>query len=87
MADEIRNWANSVLIEIKQPTLTDEEAQMIPLDANESMILEALAKIMNQRGATGNGFKKLKAFATLNGLEIGVSQNKRSDIMIGAVLE
>ena len=87
MADEIRNWANSVLIEIKQPTLTDEDAQMIPLDANESMILEALAKIMNQRGATGNGFKKLKAFATLNGLEIGVSQNKRSDIMIGAVLE
>lgn len=87
MADEIRNWANSVLMEIKQPTLTDEEAQMIPLDANESMILEALAKIMNQRGATGNGFKKLKAFATLNGLEIGVSQNKRSDIMIGAVLE
>lgn len=87
MADEIRDWANLVLMEIDQPTLTDDEATLLPEINQENLILEALAKIMNQRGATGNGFKKLKAFATLNGIEIGTKQNKRSDILIGAVLE
>lgn len=87
MADEIRDWANSVLMEIEQPTLTDDEATLLPEINQENLILEALAKVMNQRGATGNGFKKLRAFATLNGIEIGTKQNKRSDILIGAVLE
>lgn len=87
MADEIRDWANLVLMEIDQPTLTDDEATLLPEINQENLILEALANVMNQRGATGNGFKKLRAFATLNGIEIGTKQNKRSDILIGAVLE
>lgn len=87
MADEIRDWANFVLMEIDQPTLTDDEATLLPEVMQENLILEALANVMNQRGATGNGFKKLRAFATLNGIEIGTKQNKRSDILIGAVLE
>lgn len=87
MADEIRDWANLVLMEIDQSTLTDDEATLLPEINQENLILEALANVMNQRGATGNGFKKLRAFATLNGIEIGTKQNKRSDILIGAVLE
>lgn len=87
MADEIRDWANLVLMEIDQPTLTDDEATLLPEINQENLILEALAKVMNQRGATGNGFKKLRAFATLNGIEIGTKQNKRSDILIGMVIE
>ena len=87
MADEIRDWANLVLMEIDQPTLTDDEATLLPEINQKNLILEALANVMNQRGATGNGFKKLRAFATLNGIEIGTKQNKRSDIVIGAVLE
>lgn len=87
MADEIRDWANLVLMEIDQPTLTDDEATLLPEINQENLILEALANVVNQRGATGNGFKKLRAFATLNGIEIGTKQNKRSDILIGAVLE
>ena len=87
MADEIKDWANLVLMEIDQPTLTDDEATLLPEINQENLILEALANVMNQRGATGNGFKKLRAFATLNGIEIGTKQNKRSDILIGAVLE
>lgn len=87
MEQEIRDWANLVLMQIDQPTLTDEEATLLPEINEESLILNALAKVMNQRGATGNGFKKLKAFATLNDIEIGEKQNKRSDILIGAVLE
>lgn len=87
MADEIKNWANMVLTQIQQPTLTADEETLLPEINEEPLILEALAKVMNQRGATGNGFKKLRAFATLNGYEIGTKQNKRSDILIGAVLE
>ncbi len=87
MADEIREYANLVLRKISQATLTDEEATLLPEINEESLILEALAKVMNQRGATGNGFKKLRAFATLNGIEIGTKQNKRSDILIGMVIE
>lgn len=87
MADEIRNYANQVLQSISQATLTDEEAILLPEVNQANLILEALAKVMNQRGATGNGFKKLKAFATLKGIEIGTKQNKRSDILIGMVIE
>jgi hypothetical protein len=87
MADEIRNYANHVLQSISQATLTDEEAILLPEVNQANLILEALAKVMNQRGATGNGFKKLRAFATLYGIEIGTKQNKRSDILIGMVIE
>lgn len=87
MADEIRNYANQVLQSISQATLTDEEAILLPEVNQANLILEALAKVMNQRGATGNGFKKLRAFATLDGIEIGTKQNKRSDILIGMVIE
>ena len=87
MADEIRDYANHVLQSISQATLTDEEAILLPEVNQANLILEALAKVMNQRGATGNGFKKLRAFAPLNGIEIGTKQNKRSDILIGMVIE
>lgn len=87
MAEEIRQYANYVLQSISQATLTDEEALLLPDVYQANLILEALAKVMNQRGATGNGFNKLKAFATLNGVEIGTKQNKRSDILIGMVVE
>lgn len=87
MADEIRDKANFILQRITQATLTDEEATLLPEINEENLILEALAKVMNQRGATGNGFKKLRAFATLQGIEIGTKQNKRSDILIGMVIE
>ena len=87
MADEIRNYANSVLRKISQATLTDDEANLLPEVNEASLILEALAKVLNQRGAIGNGFKKLRAFATLEGIEIGTKQNKRSDVLIGMVIE
>lgn len=87
MAEEIRSYADMVLMNINQATLTDEEATMLPAVYNESLILEALAKVINARGATGNAFKKLRAFATLHGVEIGTKQDKKSDILIGMVLE
>lgn len=87
MADEIREYANLVLRKINQATLTDDEATLLPKVNEASLILEALAKVLNQRGATGNGFKKLRAFATLEGIEIGTKQNKRSDVLIGMVIE
>ena len=87
MANRIRDFANSCLMEIEQATLTDEEATMLPAVYDEELILDALAKVMNSRGATGNGFKKLRALATLKGYELGVKQNKRSDILVGMVVE
>lgn len=87
MANEIRNFANSCLMQIEQATLTDAEALMLPAIYDEQMILNALANVMNSRGATGNGFKKLRALATLKGYELGTKQNKRSDILVGMVVE
>lgn len=87
MAEEIRIYANSVLMRIDQATLTDEEATLLPQVNEKNLIFEALAKVLNQRGATGNGFKKLRAVATLDGYTIGTKQNKRSDILIGMVIE
>ena len=87
MANRIRDFANSCLMQIEQATLTDAEALLLPAVYDEELILDALAKVMNSRGATGNGFKKLRALATLKGYELGVKQNKRSDILVGLVVE
>lgn len=87
MADNIREYANGVLMQIQQSTLTNEEASILPETYQENLILEALAKVLNMRGATGNGFQRLKAFATLHGIEIGTKQNKKSDILVGLVVE
>lgn len=87
MADEIKNFANACLTEIDQATLTDEETTFLPSIYDEELILDALAKVMNERGATGNGFKKLRALATLKGYELGTKQRKRSDILVGMVIE
>lgn len=86
MAD-VRTYANYVLQNINQANLTDAEASLLPDTEEEGLILEALAKVLNTRGATGNGFKKLQAFATLHNITIGTKQNKRSDILLGMVLE
>jgi len=87
MGEEIKNYANSLLIKIDQATLTEEEALLLPEVNEKALIFEALAKVLNERGATGNGFKKLKALALLENTEIGIKQVKRSDILIGMVLE
>lgn len=87
MGEEIKNYANGILLKIDQATLTEEEALLLPEVNEKALIFEALAKVLNTRGATGNGFKKLKAIALLENTEIGIKQAKRSDILIGMVLE
>lgn len=87
MSEEIRLYANYVLQSIEQATLTDAEASFLPNEYSESLILNSLASVINSRGATGNAFKKLRAFATLEGVDISKKQEKRSDILVGAVLE
>lgn len=87
MGEEIRLYANGLLMKIDQATMTDEEALNLPEVNDKDLIFEALAKVLNSRGATGNGFKKLKALALLENAEIGTKQNKRSDILVGMVLE
>ena len=87
MGEEIKEYADGLLMKINQATLTEEEALLLPEVNDKNLIFEALAKVLNTRGATGNGFKKLKALALLENAEIGIKQNKRSDILIGMVLE
>ena len=87
MGEEIKNYANGILLKIDQATLTEEEALLLPEVNEKALIFEALAKVLNTRGATGNGFKKLKAIALLENTEIGIKQAKRSDILIGMVVE
>lgn len=84
---EIRDYSNNMLVKIQQSTLTDEEALLLPALFDKNLIFSALGKVLNSRGATGNGFKKLKALATLEGAEVTGTQNKRSDILIGMVVE
>lgn len=87
MGEEIRNYANEQLVKINQSTLTNEEAELLPVQFDKDLIFSALAKVLNSRGATGNGFYKLKALATLEGVNLTEKQNKRSDVLIGLVVE
>lgn len=87
MGGEVRNYANAQLVKINQSTLTNEEAELLPVEFDKNLIFSALAKVINLRGATGNNFRKLKALATLEGVEIAEKQNKRSDVLIGLAIE
>lgn len=87
MGEEIRAYANEQLNKISQATLTDEEALFLPEVYDKALIFEALARVLNSRGATGNGFKKLQALATIENTTVGIKQNKRSDILVGMVVE
>lgn len=82
----IRDYANGVLIQINQPTLTDEEAVLLPSEYSESEIFKSLGKVMSLRGLTGTSYKKLRAVALLNGVEPS-KEKKPSNILIGRVLE
>ena len=83
---EVRSFADFILTEIKQATLTDEEVSLLPVEYDEKAIFTSLAQIINNRGAIGNGFAKLKAIATLRGVDFSARQYKKSDILVGMVL-
>jgi hypothetical protein len=87
MAEEIRQYGNEILKKINQPTLTDDEATALPEVMDKRLIYSAIATVLNSRGATGNALNKLKATATLENIDLSAKQNKRSDILIGMVVE
>lgn len=87
MKEEERIEANQVLMDIEQPTLTDEEALLLSGSLELKNIFSDISTILQKRGSEGGALEKLKALALLNGIYLNVKKQYKSNILIGAVLE
>lgn len=87
MKEEERIEANQVLMDIEQPTLTDEEALFLSGSLELKNIFSDISTILQKRGSEGGALEKLKALALLNGIYLNVEKQYKSNILIGAVLE
>ncbi len=87
MKEEERIEANQVLMDIEQPTLTDEEALLLSGSLELKNIFSDISTILQKRGSEGGALEKLKALALLNGIYLNVEKQYKSNILIGAVLE
>lgn len=87
MKEEERIEANQVLMDIEQPTLTDEEALLLSGSLELKNIFSDISTILQKRGSEGGALEKLKALALLNGIYLNVQKQYKSNILIGAVLE
>lgn len=87
MKEEERIEANQVLMDIEQPTLTDEEALLLSGSLELKNIFSDISTIIQKRGSEGGALEKLKALALLNGIYLNVEKQYKSNILIGAVLE
>lgn len=87
MKEEERIEANQVLMDIEQPTLTDEEALLLSGSLELKNIFSDISTVLQKRGSEGGALEKLKALALLNGIYLNVEKQYKSNILIGAVLE
>lgn len=87
MKEEERIEANQILMDIEQPTLTDEEALLLSGSLELKNIFSDISTILQKRGSEGGALEKLKALALLNGIYLNVEKQYKSNILIGAVLE
>ena len=83
-----RDTANNILMSIGQSTITDSEAIFLPSDdADMSLLLSAIARILNMRGAQGGAIERLNAYAAAHNIPLSAKKDIVSNIFIGSPLE
>lgn len=85
MADN-RAQANRILIEIEQPTLTDEEAAVLTTNPDLEEILRSLSTILDARLDSAGAIIRLNGYAASKGITLTETKTFKSNVFLGAPL-
>lgn len=87
MSENVKNYANKVLLSIGEPFISSSEEDMLPASLDDlKEVFIALFNILQDRHATQDVLNKLKAKALLEhiSLEDGIEKKKySSNILLG----
>ncbi len=89
--EELIEFANEALEAINQPLLTAQEKANLWIlynqtEKSEANAYEAIGAIINSRGGEGDGIKKLRHYAALNGIFVGLDKKVFNNVYLGSVL-
>ena len=76
--------ANRVLIFIEQPSLLDEEEDLLTTEDGLEKILKSLSSILKEREDSDVAIKKLNAYAFSKGIQLEEKKTFKSNVFIGA---
>lgn len=79
--------ANRILIFIEQPTLTEEEEEVLTTADGLENVLRSLSTILDGREDSAGAIKKLNAYAFTKGITLSAKKTFKSNVFIGASLE
>lgn len=85
---ELIDYADGILMAVNQSTLTGTEQRLLWLKPHqtEQEIFDSLACILNRRGAQGDAVERLKSYASLSGVYVGVEKSAVNNVFLGSVL-
>lgn len=79
--------ANRILLFIEQPTLTEEEEEVLTTGDGLETILRSLSSILDEREDSAGAIVKLNAYAATKGISLTTTKTFKSNVFIGASLE
>jgi len=78
--------ANRILLFIEQPTLDDEEKDLLTTGDGLENILRSLASILDARDDSEGAIKKLNAYAATKGIILEAAKTFKSNVFLGSPL-
>lgn len=78
--------ANRILLFIEQPTLTDEEEEVLTTDEGLEAVLKSLSSILDAREDSAGAIIKLNAYAATKGISLTATKTFKSNVFLGAPL-
>jgi len=79
--------ANRILQFITQPTLTEDEEEILTTNDGLEAVLKSLAEILNLRVDSAGAIVKLNAYAATKGITLSATKTFKSNVFIGANCE
>lgn len=78
--------ANRILIFIEQPTLDDEEEDLLTTADGLEAVLRSLSTILDAREDSAGAIKKLNAYAATKGIVLEATKTFKSNVFLGSPL-
>ncbi len=79
--------ANRILIFIEQPTLDEDEEELLTSEDGLENILKSLSSILDDREDSAGAITKLNAYAATKGIVLTATKTFKSNVFLGASLE
>lgn len=79
--------ANRILLIIEQPTLTEEEEELLSTAEDDlEAVFKSLSTILDERVDSEGAIKKLNAYAFSQGVQLSETKTFKSNVFLGAAL-